>query len=157
MGGETVMPSVDEVLEEEEEAEAVLPEEKKKTETAPEAGSEKEKSPPAQGLPPADGMSWDFGVVTEGMVLEHEFFFENGSEREVRITGINTSCGCTASRAEKESLLPGERTPITVMLNTKGYRGSIKQSVFVHTDDPARPVLRYIIRAQILSPGEEVE
>lgn len=100
-----------------------------------------------------DPFTWHFGEVEAGRVLEHEFVIENKSKRQINITSVNTSCGCTVSQVEKTSLLPGEQTPISVSFKTKGYSGDVKQSVFVHTDDPRQPVIRYVVKARIVRKG----
>jgi hypothetical protein len=63
---------------------------------------------------------------------------------------MNTSCGCTGSMAEKTSLLPGETTLIEVKFNTKGYSGRAQQYVYIHTDNLDNPVLKYIIKAEVI-------
>lgn len=119
------------------------------------AGVQKETVEPLQEEPLSRGASidpftWDFGEVETGRVLEHEFMVENKSQRTMQIKSVNTSCGCTVSQVDKRTLAPGESTPVAVRFKTKGYHGDIKQSVFVHTDDPRQPVIRYIVKAKII-------
>jgi len=51
---------------------------------------------------------WEFGVVKEGQVLEHEFNFTNTYGKDLLIKGTTTSCGCTVSEIKKNILKPGE-------------------------------------------------
>ncbi|TAM41645.1 DUF1573 domain-containing protein [bacterium] len=92
---------------------------------------------------------WDFGRVKEGVVVKHDFTFKNETPGVLKITGINTSCGCTASQAEKRSLAPGESTMINVAFNSKGYSGAVKQFVYVNTDNVGLPVIRFIVKAEV--------
>ncbi|MFH1075194.1 MAG: DUF1573 domain-containing protein, partial [Candidatus Firestonebacteria bacterium] len=85
---------------------------------------------------------WDFGTVTEGEVAEHLFVIKNDSSKTIRITGINTSCGCTVSKANKEILISGESAEITVTFKSKGYSGPVQQHAYVNTDDPDNPVIK---------------
>ncbi|MDD4980951.1 MAG: DUF1573 domain-containing protein [Candidatus Omnitrophica bacterium] len=101
-------------------------------------------------LQTADNYSWDFGKRQEGEVLKHAFTFKNDSKQTIKINEVNTSCGCTVSKVEKKVLLSGEATAIEVQFNTKGYSGSVQQYVYVHTDDFDNPVLRFIIKAEIV-------
>jgi len=106
--------------------------------------------PKEQGNSP-DPYTWDFGQVKEGQVLKHTFTLKNESTKTLKIKDVNTSCGCTASEAKKVILLPQESTTVEVKFNSKGYSGSAKQYIYVHTDDLDNPVIRFIIIAQVVS------
>ena len=92
---------------------------------------------------------WDFGRVKQGAVVKHDFTFKNETPGILKITGISTSCGCTASQAKKESLAPGESTIINVAFNSKGYSGAVKQFVYVNTDNAGMSVVRFIVKAEV--------
>lgn len=92
---------------------------------------------------------WDFGKVKEGVVVKHDFTFKNETPGILKITGINTSCGCTASQAGKQSLAPGEATTINVAFNSKGYSGAVKQFVYVNTDNAGLAVIRFVVKAEV--------
>jgi len=92
---------------------------------------------------------WDFGVVKAGTVVKHDFILKNETSGILKITGINTSCGCTASQAEKKSLTPGESTVINVAFDSKGYSGAVKQFVYVNTDNAALSVIQFIVKADV--------
>ncbi len=97
-----------------------------------------------------DPYPWDFGQVKEGEVLEHTFVLKNESEKTLTIKEVNTSCGCTTSKLEKKVLLPGESAEIEVKFNTKGYSGLTQQYVYVHTDSLDKPIIRFIIKAEVM-------
>lgn len=97
-----------------------------------------------------DPYSWDFGQAKEGEALKHVFVLKNESEKTLTIKDVNTSCGCTASKVEKKILLPGETTEIEVRFNTKGYSGLTQQYVYVHTDSLDKPIIRFIIKAEVV-------
>ncbi len=103
----------------------------------------------------ADPYSWDFGQAQEGEVLKHTFVLKNESEKTLTIKDVNTSCGCTASKVEKKILLPGESTEIEVQFNSKGYSGLTQQYVYVHTDSLDKPIIRFIIKAEVIKSKEE--
>lgn len=96
------------------------------------------------------GNEWDFGRVKQGQVLKHDFTLKNETKGELKIIGINTSCGCTASNSDKESLKPGESTAIKVTFNAKGYLGQVKQFIYVNTDNAELAVVRFIIKAEVI-------
>lgn len=105
----------------------------------------------AEIQPPAadDQFTWDFGKVREGTTSLHEFIFKNQGTKQLNIGEITTSCGCTVSSIKKKNLAPGEETAISVKFDSKGYAGQTKQFVYVHTDDPANPVVKYVIKADV--------
>jgi uncharacterized cupredoxin-like copper-binding protein len=92
---------------------------------------------------------WDFGKVQEKTTSLHEFIFKNQGTKRLFIKEITTSCGCTVSSVKKKDLAPGEETAITVKFDSKGYNGATKQFIYVHTDDPANPVVRFVIKADV--------
>jgi len=95
---------------------------------------------------------WDFGKIKQGDIVNHDFLFENFMPKVLKITGINTSCGCMVSETAKKSLLPGENTAITVRFNSKGYVGQTKQFIYVNTDNPDMPVVKFVIKAEVQKP-----
>jgi len=116
--------------------------------SAPLSFAQEEK--PAQAQQAADPNLWDFGKVKEGEVLEHKFIFKNNSSKIINIKSVNTSCGCTASKAKKNNLAPQGSAEIEVKFKTKGYSGLTKQYIYVNTDNADEPVARFIIQAEIV-------
>lgn len=97
-----------------------------------------------------DPYSWDFGQVKEGEVLAHDFILKNESKQVLNIKDTSTSCGCTVLAMKKKTLLPGEETAIEVKFNTKGYLGFVQQFVYVNTDSIDNPVIRFVIKANVI-------
>lgn len=119
---------------------------------SPDQGRSPEKKSQEIVLPlspePAGENTWDFGARPVGNeVLSHTFEVKNTSDRVVKITGTHSSCGCTVGKVERDVLSPGESTAITVDFKTEGYRGRVSQFVYVNTDDPDEPVLKYTVTA----------
>jgi hypothetical protein len=112
-----------------------------------EAGKGKEVN---KAVEESDIYSYDFGQVKEGEILKHNFVFKNKSQNPLTIKKLDTSCGCTGSRAEKMILLPQEETLIEVQLNTKGYKGKTQQYIYVETDNLDNPLTKYIIEAEVV-------
>ncbi len=94
---------------------------------------------------------WDFGRVEEGAVLKHNFVLKNESKKNLTIIDMNTSCGCTASKVKKKTLLPAEETLIAVRFNSKGYSGPVQQYIYVHTDNLTDPVIKFTINANVIN------
>ena len=98
----------------------------------------------------SDPYAWDFGRVKEKEVVKHTFVLKNQSGKTLTINDVNTSCGCTASKVEKRILLLGENTKIEVRFDSKGYVGKVQQYVYVHTDSLDEPIIRFIIKAEVV-------
>lgn len=98
----------------------------------------------------ADPYTWNFGRVKKGAVLRHAFRLKNKSGKILNILDVSTSCGCTASLVQKKRLAPQESALIKVTFNTKGYSGPTQQYVYVHTDSLDNPIIRYIIKAEVV-------
>lgn len=92
---------------------------------------------------------WDFGVIKEGEVKNHEFDFKNEGSTPLKILDVGSSCGCTISEIKKKLLAPGESTKLNVKFNSKTYKGKINQFVFVTTDDENNPVVKFVIKAEV--------
>jgi hypothetical protein len=99
---------------------------------------------------PFSAFSWDFGQVKEPDVVKHTFIFKNETDKPLTITGVNTSCGCTGSKTDKNQLATGESANIDVQFNSKGYNGPVQQFVYVNTDNVDNSVTRYIIKAEVI-------
>lgn len=93
---------------------------------------------------------WDFGQVKEGEVLKHNFTITNDSETPLNIKGTNVSCGCTVAKIDKKILAPAESAQIAVEFHSKGYTGAVEQFVYVDTDSLDNPVLKLIIKADVV-------
>lgn len=97
-----------------------------------------------------DANTWDFGQVKQGKTLRHNFVLKNGSQKILTVKDINTSCGCTVSKVKKKILSLGESTLIEVRFNSKDYSGATQQYIYVHTDSLDNPVIRFIIKAEVV-------
>ncbi|MFA5346103.1 MAG: DUF1573 domain-containing protein [Candidatus Omnitrophota bacterium] len=98
----------------------------------------------------ADPYVWNFGKVKQGEVVAHKFTLINDSSKTLNITGVNTSCGCAASEVKKKVLLPQETAEVEVKFNSEGYSGDVQQFIYVNTDNIDKPVIRFIIKANVI-------
>ncbi|MDI6759113.1 MAG: DUF1573 domain-containing protein [Candidatus Omnitrophota bacterium] len=97
-----------------------------------------------------DPYLWDFGKVKEGNVVKHDFIFKNESNKNLKIEKITSSCGCIVSQAKKKILAPKENIIIEVSFKSKGYSGEVSQFVYVNTDNPDIPIVKFTIKAYVL-------
>lgn len=90
-----------------------------------------------------------FGNVTQGVKATHLFAFKNEGTVPLKISRVQTSCGCTAAVAGKNELAPQESSDIEVTFNSAGRSGQFKKSVQVYSNDPQSPKYELMIDGTI--------
>ncbi len=95
----------------------------------------------------------DFGTVIEGEKVTYSFVFKNTGKRDLLISGVRASCGCTATEYTQEAVPPGEEGIVSVTFNTHRRRGFQHKSITVTANtQPNKAVLR--IKAKVISPND---
>ncbi len=103
---------------------------------------------------------YDAGKVKEGTSILHVFRIVNTGKDTIQINEIRRTCGCTTVIGGKKELAPSDTLPLTVKVNTYGYRGEIEKSVYVFYSmkDNKQKYLKLKIKAFVFknseSPGE---
>ncbi|TBR18134.1 DUF1573 domain-containing protein [bacterium] len=92
---------------------------------------------------------WDSGKVSKSEILEHTFILPNDSRYTLKIKNVQTSCSCTTAEIKNKILRQGENIELKVKVKLKGYKGEVKQYIFVYTDSLDNPILRFIIKAEV--------
>ncbi|HVZ80360.1 MAG TPA: DUF1573 domain-containing protein [bacterium] len=94
--------------------------------------------------------NFDFGNVDEGPDITHEFHCKNTGHGKLIVTGVSTSCGCTAAVAQKADVkggapsypvtfAPGEPVLIKATYHTSGRPGHATKIITVACNDPSNP------------------
>lgn len=104
---------------------------------------------PAPGIT-HDPYFWDFGKVKKGKTAVHTFIIKNNASKSLSVKTVNTSCGCAVTRVGNTHIPPGESTFLEVAFDSRDYSGIVQQYIYVHTDDPDDPILRFIIKADVI-------
>ncbi|MDD3345671.1 MAG: DUF1573 domain-containing protein, partial [Candidatus Omnitrophica bacterium] len=95
--------------------------------------------------------SWDCGRIhSSAGPVTHVFVLKNDSGSTLNVSGTHASCGCTVSKVDKKSLMPGEQAGVEVQFKPKGYSGHITQHIYVNTDSRDAPVYKFIIYADVI-------
>ncbi|MFA6471341.1 MAG: DUF1573 domain-containing protein [Candidatus Latescibacterota bacterium] len=95
-----------------------------------------------------DELSYDFGIVKEGVKLYHSFLFENTGNDTLKIYA-RSSCSCVKSYASDNINYPGKVSFINVELNTKGKSGHFKNDILIRTNDPKNNLVILSVSATI--------
>jgi len=93
---------------------------------------------------------WDFGRVSNTNAVEHVFELANEGSTELQIQKVYAGCGCTATRVGSDRVDPGGKTQVTVRFDLTGRTGSQRKSIYVNTNDPVMPVLRFELAGEAL-------
>lgn len=80
----------------------------------------------------------DVGEIPQGTPKMIEFSFKNTGDKEVIITNVKTSCGCTASDYTKEAIAPGKSGFVKATYNA-AVKGSFTKTVTVTTNADETP------------------
>lgn len=76
----------------------------------------------------------DFGELTEGEKIQHEFEYVNKGTKEVIITNAKGSCGCTVPEYDTDPIAPGATGIIKVTFDSKGKPGYNEKNVQITTN-----------------------
>lgn len=96
---------------------------------------------------------YEFGRILQGEVVSYTFHFTNIGNAPLIITGVDKSCGCTASEYPRQPIAPGEKGDIKITYDSKGHHGfqSKVLNVLANTN-PSTTTLR--IKAEVYTPDQ---
>jgi hypothetical protein len=93
----------------------------------------------------------NFGDRGQNEKFDVPLVLENRGDVDLRITDINLSCGCTKGDIPTKELKPGQKTSLTVAVDTsKKGPGKHDFKVRVHSNDPEHPVYTLSLRGRIV-------
>lgn len=93
---------------------------------------------------------FDFGKVYKGNKIEHVFKFENKGNGTLEIKKVKPSCGCTAAILSNNTILPGNTGEIKTTFNSGNYKGKVKKTIAVLSNDPETPSHKLTISGEII-------
>jgi hypothetical protein len=104
--------------------------------------------------------SHDFGVVAAGAKVEYKFTIENIYEEDAHIKSVQSSCGCTTAKIDKQSLKTWDKAELTAVVNTdtRQFYGRKDTTITVKFDLPFEAEVQvhvhaYIRRDVVVLPG----
>ena len=81
----------------------------------------------------------------------YTFRYCNVSSRDVRITKISTSCGCTTASFASEVIAPGVEGMVVLVYNPKNRMGTVETHAFVYTTVSTKyPVARLTLTGEVV-------
>ncbi len=107
-------------------------------------------STPASSLR-IDQPVYNFGTVTQGKMVTHDFTFTNTGPDKLVITHVQTTCSCTVAMVSSKEFLPGASGKIRVTFDSKGYLGNVTKTITVIDNDPVKPASEFTITGEVIT------
>ena len=93
---------------------------------------------------------YDYGLIKENSgPAKSVFKFVNIGNDTLKLTGVRTSCGCTASNYTKGPIAPGASGEIEAVYNPAGRPGPFSKSITVTSNDPDNSSITLIIKGEV--------
>jgi hypothetical protein len=92
---------------------------------------------------------FNFGTVSEGQIVEHEFKFRNSGNADLQILRVVSTCGCTAAVANDSAVPPGVENSIKVSFDSSGFSGKVAKQVRVYTTDLSNKEITLTLEGQV--------
>lgn len=91
----------------------------------------------------------DFGLVKEGVKVNHTFTFTNNGDATLKINDVRSSCGCAAALLSEKEIKPGQEGKIDIELDTSNRKGRMSRTIAVLSNDPNESTKVLTIYAEI--------
>ena len=107
-----------------------------------------------------DQRVFNFGAVTNVVLIQHEFRLHNSGDAELQILRVVSGCdACLQASVERTKSPPGGDARLHCQLNTRLFSGATSRSVTVHSTDLLHPVIELeltgnVVPAYRLDPPE---
>jgi hypothetical protein len=98
----------------------------------------------------ADNPKFDFGEVFQGEKVPHVFEFTNAGDETLKIDRVRSSCGCTAVLVSEKIIQPGEKGEIQTSFDSNRFRGDVKKTIYLYSNDPVRPTMQFQLGGKVL-------
>jgi len=82
--------------------------------------------------------NFDFGQVTCGEPVKHNFIFTNAGTAVLEITEVKPGCGCTTAGEWDRLVPPGRTGTIPLQFNSAGLGGAVAKTATVSCNDPTQ-------------------
>lgn len=104
-----------------------------------------------------DATTHDFGELRSDTKTTFRWTFHNDGTAPLKVLGTRPSCGCTATVVEGGDVAPGGQGALEIVYDPAGQQGSVRKSLAVSSNDPAKPVVLLTLRAHVTAVALPVE
>ena len=99
----------------------------------------------------AGGDNINTGSHTRGKEVNYEIQFKNAGDSDLKINGIQTTCGCSSALSSSDLISPGESGIIKFTFNGNGF-GQVTKSIVVSTNETENPYHTLMMTMNMLDP-----
>ena len=96
-----------------------------------------------------DQGSFNFGTITQGKKVPHDFIIKNSGDAPLLIKNLSAACGCTAAKPSASSVLPGKTAKIQVIFDSENFTGKVQKSVTMTTNAGQAPEYTFYLVGNI--------
>ena len=87
-----------------------------------------------------DQPRWDFGAVTNCILLKHEFIIRNSGDELLRISRVISSCNaCLQAGINQTNIPPGGTAVVRSYLDLRRLSGPETREIMLDSNDPQMP------------------
>lgn len=97
-----------------------------------------------------EGEKYDFGTMKRDTTRSHDFVIRNDGDAPLELTTGETSCKCTISELDNDTLAPGSSTTIRMEWTAITDVGPFRQTAQIKTNDPRRPEFELVIEGRVV-------
>jgi len=99
-----------------------------------------------------DSTTAQIGRIAQGTQVDKVFRFTNTGKRDLVITDVRGTCGCTVGKDwPKGPVHPGQQATIAVHFNSDGISGPVSKTVNV-TANTLLPVTSLFLKGEVVAP-----
>jgi hypothetical protein len=95
---------------------------------------------------------YDFGKVSSGELVKHEYAFTNVGNAELEVSNVQPSCGCTTAGDWTRKVPPGKTGLIPIQFNSANYGGPVTKTVTVTSNDKSQPTVVLQLKGTVWKP-----
>jgi hypothetical protein len=98
------------------------------------------------------GTVYDFGKVSAGEMVKHEFVFTNTGDALLEITAVSPGCGCTTAGPWTRQVEPGKTGIVPLEFNSTHFSGPVAKMATVNCSDKGQPSVMLQIKGTVSKP-----
>lgn len=76
----------------------------------------------------------NFGILQDGEIVSFSFWIKSTGETQLRITNVETDCGCLEVHFSEQGILPGDSAAVEVVYSSAGDIGKQLKTVSLFTN-----------------------
>lgn len=99
----------------------------------------------------------DLGLIgNTDTIINKSFVCKNISSKDIEITRLHTSCGCTKSTCSDSLIAPGESVTIYIAYNPRNRFGNIEEHIYVYSAFSSKePIAKLSLKGKIDYSGDK--